>query len=167
MAVDTTPVAPRILVVDDEADICAVLALALEADGFAVTKATDARTALATLEQDPPDVVILDIMMPGMDGFELLAQVRQRRLAPDTRVIVATCRTSERDHLRGWELGADDYVTKPIDPEKLGLRVEAVLAASAEDLAERRSDELAKAALLDRLEAAMRRPAGAGGQSWA
>jgi len=159
-------VAPRILVVDDEADICAVLALALEADGFSVTRATDARTALVELEENPPNAMILDIMMPGMDGFELLAQVRQRQLAPNTRVIVATCRTSERDHLRGWELGADDYVTKPIDPAGLGLRVQAVLSASDEALAERRSDELAKAALLDRLEAAMRRPAGAARPPW-
>ena len=152
-------VMPRVLVVDDEPDIGAVLALALEADGFEVAKAADARTALTALETDPPDVVILDVMMPGMDGFELLGQVRQRHLAPDTRFIVVTCRTSERDHLRGWELGADDYVTKPIEPNRLGDRVLKVLAASAEDLAFRRTDELAKAALLDRLEAAMRRPA--------
>jgi DNA-binding response OmpR family regulator len=157
---------PRVLVVDDEPDICSVLALALEADGFDVAKAADARTALADLESAPPDVVILDIMMPGMDGFELLGQVRQRRLAPDTRFIVVTCRTSERDHLRGWELGADDYLTKPIDPAGLGTRVRKILASSAEDLAARRTDELAKAALLDRLEAAMRRPTGAARPSW-
>jgi len=157
---------PRVLVVDDEPDICSVLALALEADGFDVAKAPDARTALAELESAPPDIVILDIMMPGMDGFELLGQVRQRRLAPDTRFIVVTCRTSERDHLRGWELGADDYLTKPIDPAGLGTRVRKILASSETDLAARRTDELAKAALLDRLEAAMRRPAGASRPSW-
>jgi len=157
---------PRVLVVDDEPDICSVLALALQADGFDVTKAADARTALAELESAPPDVVILDIMMPGMDGFELLGQVRQRHLAPDTRFIVVTCRTSERDHLRGWELGADDYLTKPIDPAGLGTRVRKILASTAEDLAARRTDELAKAALLDRLEAAMRRPTGASRPSW-
>jgi DNA-binding response OmpR family regulator len=157
---------PRVLVVDDEPDICSVLALALDADGFEVSKAGDARTALAELEMAPPDVVILDIMMPGMDGFELLGQVRQRHLAPATRFIVVTCRTSERDHLRGWELGADDYLTKPIDPAGLGTRVRKILASSEEDLAARRTDELAKAALLDRLEAAMRRPAGAARPSW-
>jgi DNA-binding response OmpR family regulator len=157
---------PRVLVVDDEPDICSVLALALQADGFDVAKAADARTALAELESAPPDIVILDIMMPGMDGFELLGQVRQRRLAPDTRFIVVTCRTSERDHLRGWELGADDYLTKPIDPAGLGTRVRKILASSEADLAARRTDELAKAALLDRLEAAMRRPAGASRPSW-
>ena len=157
---------PRVLVVDDEPDICTVLGLALEADGFEVSRAGDARSALVELERNPPDVVILDIMMPGMDGFELLGQVRQRHLAPGTRFMVATCRTSERDHLRGWELGADEYLTKPIDPAGLGVRVRAVLAATDEQLADRRSDELAKAALLDRLEAAMRRPAGAGRPPW-
>jgi DNA-binding response OmpR family regulator len=151
----------RVLVVDDDHDMCAVLAAALAAEGFEVARAHDARTALEELASEPPDAVILDVMMPGMDGFELLADVRQRRLAVQTRFLLVTCRTSERDHLRGWELGADDYVTKPVDMAALADRVRAVLAASDEELADRRSDELAKAALLDRLEAAMRRPAGA------
>ena len=152
---------PRVLVVDDDPDMCSVLAAALEIDGFEVTKAGDARRALDELRTDPPNAVILDVMMPGMDGFELLADVRQRGLAGSTRFLVVTCRTSERDHLRGWELGADDYLTKPVDVATLGARVRAVLAASDAELADRRSEELAKAALLDRLEAAMRRPAGA------
>jgi DNA-binding response OmpR family regulator len=151
---------PRVLLVDDEPDLCSVLAIALETDGFQVDSANDARRALELLESDPPDVVILDIMMPGMDGFELLGQVRHRQLAAETRFVVVTCRTSERDHLRGWELGADEYLTKPIDVPALSALVRRVLAASHDELAARRSDELAKAALLDRLEAAMRRPAG-------
>ncbi len=157
---------PRVLVVDDEPDICTVLGLALEADGFEVTRATSAQRALVELEMAPPDVVILDIMMPGMDGFEMLGQVRQRHLAAGTRFVVVTCRTSERDHLRGWELGADEYLTKPIDGAALPGLVRQVLAASDEELAARRADELAKAALLDRLEAAMRRPAGASAAPW-
>jgi DNA-binding response OmpR family regulator len=151
----------RVLVVDDDPDMCAVLAAALEADGFEVTRALNAWLALEELTSAPPDAVILDVMMPGMDGFELLADVRQRGLATGTRFLVVTCRTSERDHLRGWELGADDYLTKPVDVTTLGDRVHAVLDASEDDLAYRRSEELAKAALLDRLEAAMRRPSGA------
>ena len=157
---------PRVLVVDDEPDICSVLGIALETDGFEVDTASDARRALAVLESDPPDVVILDIMMPGMDGFELLGQVRHRQLATDTRFVVVTCRTSERDHLRGWELGADEYLTKPIDVTALPGVVRRVLAASSAELATRRTDELAKAALLDRLEAAMRRPAGMARSVW-
>jgi DNA-binding response OmpR family regulator len=152
---------PRLLVVDDDPDMCSVLAAALEAEGFEVAKALDARAALQELASAPPDAVILDVMMPGMDGFELLADVRQRGMAGGTRFLVVTCRTSERDHLRGWELGADDYVTKPVDMAALADRVRAVLAATDAELASRRSEELAKAALLDRLEAAMRRPAGA------
>ena len=152
---------PRVLVVDDDPDMCSVLAAALEAEGFEVTMARNAAAALEELGPAPPDAVILDVMMPGMDGFELLADVRQRGIAGGTRFLVVTCRTSERDHLRGWELGADDYLTKPVDVDVLGDRVRAVLAATDEELASRRSEELAKAALLDRLEAAMRRPAGA------
>ncbi len=151
----------KVLVVDDDRDMCAVLAAALEADGFEVSRALNAWLALEELTASPPDAVILDVMMPGMDGFELLAEVRQRWLAGGTRFLVVTCRTSERDHLRGWELGADDYLTKPVDVSTLGDRVRSVVAASDEELAHRRSEELAKAALLDRLEAAMRRPSGA------
>ena len=157
---------PRVLIVDDEPDICSVLAIALEAEGFEVDSATDARLALDRLQSDPPDLVILDIMMPGMDGFELLGHVRHRQLAAETRFVVVTCRTSERDHLRGWELGADEYLTKPIDVTALPGVVRRVLAASSEELNARRSDELAKAALLDRLEAAMRRPAGMARSVW-
>jgi len=150
---------PSVLVVDDEPDIGSIVAHALEPEGFDVRRVGDGAEALAALAADPPDVVILDIMMPGVDGFEVLAQVRQRHLAPGTRFVVLTCRTSERDHLRGWELGADEYVTKPFEPEELVQRVHDVLRASPEALADRRAGELAKAVLLDRLEAAMRRPA--------
>jgi DNA-binding response OmpR family regulator len=151
----------RVLVVDDDPDMCSVLIAALEAEEFEVAHASNAKSALAELLAAPPEAVILDVMMPGMDGFELLADVRQRGLAAETRFLVVTCRTSERDHLRGWELGADDYLTKPVDVATLGDRVRAVLDATKEELAARRSEELAKAALLDRLEAAMRRPSGA------
>jgi DNA-binding response OmpR family regulator len=103
-------------------------------------------------------VLILDIMMPGMDGFELLTALRAGGLAPTTRIVFMTCRTSERDHLRGWELGADEYLTKPFEPEVLAERIHELLASTPEMLASRRAAELEKAALLDRLEAAMRRP---------
>jgi len=149
---------PSVLVVDDEGDICTIVTLALQHEGFEVRSVSRGQEALALLESAPPDVVILDIMMPDVDGFAVLAEVRRRRLAPDTRFIVATCRTSEPDHLRGWELGADDFVTKPFEVTELPDRVWDVLAATPAELAERRERELAKAALLDRLEAAMRRP---------
>ncbi len=80
--------------------------------------------------------------------------MRAKRIAPDTRVIILTCKTEERDHLRGWELGADEYLTKPFDPEELVSRVKWLLQSSAEALASRREAELQKAELLDRLEAA-------------
>jgi len=147
-----------VLVVDDEADLVELVRLTLDPDGYDVRVARDGMEALRALADDPPDIVILDIMLPGIDGFELLVRVRAGELAPQTRFIVMTCRTSERDHLRGFELGADDYLTKPFETDELTRRVAAVLAASPEELAAHREDELAKAAMLDRLEAVLRRP---------
>jgi len=147
-----------VLIVDDEPDIRTIMTLTLEGDGFEVRAAGSGPEALEVLAEDPPEVMILDIMMPGMDGFEVLTSLRQQGLSPATRVVIMTCRTSERDHLRGWELGADEYLTKPFEPEVLATRLRNLLAATPEMLRSRRTAELEKAALLDRLEAAMRRP---------
>jgi DNA-binding response OmpR family regulator len=149
---------PIVLVVDDEPDIRSVVALSLEGDGFEVRLAASGAEALESVAQDPPDVILLDVMMPGMDGFEVLARLRQEGLGPSTRIVIMTCRTSERDHLRGWELGADEYLTKPFDADVLADRLRYLLAVTPEVLRSRRAAELEKAALLDRLEAAMRRP---------
>ena len=147
----------EVLVVDDDPDIRMLVAFALEDSGYHVRQAGDGEQALAALEQKAPDAMVCDVMMPGMDGFGVLRNMKSRRIAPATKVIMLTCKTEERDHLRGFELGADEYLTKPFDPEELVARVKWLLSMTKEALDERREAELQKAELLDRLEAAFNR----------
>ena len=114
----------RVWVVDDEPHIRAVLRGYLEADGFDVTEAADGEGAIAALRGDPPDVVLLDVMLPGIDGLEVL---RQLRTFSDAYVILVTARAEEVDKLVGLGVGADDYVTKPFSPREVTARVKAVL----------------------------------------
>ena len=150
--------AAEVLVVDDDPDIRLLVTFALEDSGFVVRQAADGNQALAALEERPPDAMVLDVMMPNVDGFGVLRGMRQRGLAQDTRVLILTCKTEERDHLRGWELGAHEYLTKPFDPEELVSCLQALIAATPAELLVRRESELQKAELLDRLEAAFDRP---------
>ena len=147
----------EILVVDDDPDIRMLVAFALEDSGFVVRQAADGAEALAAIEDHAPDAMVLDVMMPGVDGFAVLRGMRSKHIGDHTRVVVLTCKTEERDHLRGWELGADEYLTKPFDPEELVSQVKFLLTSSDESLADRRALELQKAELLDRLEAAFNR----------
>ncbi len=114
----------RVLVVDDEPHIRTVLRGYLEADGFAVTEAADGDTALAALRDQPPDLVLLDVMLPGIDGLEVL---RRLRTFSEVYVILVTARSEEVDKLVGLGVGADDYVTKPFSPREVAARVKAVL----------------------------------------
>ena len=114
----------QVLVVDDEPHIRAVLRGYLEADGFAVSEAGDGETALRMLRDGAPDLVLLDVMLPGMDGLEVLRQVRT---FSEVYVILVTARTEEVDKLVGLGVGADDYVTKPFSPREVAARVKAVL----------------------------------------
>jgi two-component system response regulator MprA len=147
-----------VLVVDDDPDIRGLLAFTLEDEGHDVRVAGDGEAALEALTVQPPDCMVLDLMMPGLDGFAVLRARRQQGLASDMRVLILTCRTAERDYVRGWELGADEYVTKPFDPEAVLARVSELLAISPAALTDRRNAELQKAELLDRLESAFSRP---------
>lgn len=114
----------RVLVVDDEPHIRTVLRGYLEADGFSVGEAADGETALITLRSDPPDLVLLDVMLPGIDGLEVLGRLRA---FSDAYVILITARSEEVDKLVGLGVGADDYVTKPFSPREVTARVKAVL----------------------------------------
>ena len=114
----------RVLVVDDEPHIRTVLRGYLEAAGFAVAEAGDGETAVAEVRRQPPDLVLLDVMLPGIDGLEVL---RQLRTFSDVYVILVTARTEEVDKLVGLGVGADDYVTKPFSPREVAARVKAVL----------------------------------------
>jgi DNA-binding response OmpR family regulator len=113
-----------VLVVDDEPHIRTVLRGYLEAEGFAVIEAADGEAALHQVRQHPPDLVLLDVMLPGIDGIEVL---RQLRTFSDVYVILVTARTEEVDKLVGLGVGADDYVTKPFSPREVAARVKAVL----------------------------------------
>jgi DNA-binding response OmpR family regulator len=114
----------RVLVVDDEPHIRAVLRGYLEADGFAVSEAADGEEAVRRVRQDAPDLVLLDVMLPGIDGIEVLRQVRT---FSEVYVILVTARTEEVDKLVGLGVGADDYVTKPFSPREVAARAKAVL----------------------------------------
>lgn len=116
--------APLVLVVDDEAPIREVVRRYLVADGVEVLEAGDGVTALALFEAHAPDVVVLDIMLPGLDGIEVLRRLRTRS---DVYVVLLTARTEETDRLVGLSVGADDYVTKPFSPRELAARVKALL----------------------------------------
>ena len=116
--------APRILVVDDEANLRRVVTSYLEAEGYLVATAADGAAALAEVRRQRPDLVVLDVAMPGMDGIEAL---REMRTFSDTYVIMLTARADETDKLIGLSVGADDYMTKPFSPRELVARVKAVL----------------------------------------
>ena len=148
----------EVLIVDDDRDIRGILAFTMEDAGYEVREAADGAEAIAAMETRAPDCLVLDLMMPGVDGFGVLRSKRQLGLAPEARVILLTAKTAERDYVRGWELGADEYLTKPFDPDELLERVATLLQATPMELQERREQELQKAELLERLESAFNRP---------
>ena len=117
----------RILVVDDDPTVGEVVARYLEHAGYAVTVVADGQVALDKALADPPDLVVLDLMLPGLDGLEVFRRLRARFPVP---VVMLTALGDESDRLVGLELGADDYVTKPVSPRELVLRVQSVLRRS-------------------------------------
>ena len=136
----------RILVVDDEPNIREVLELYLRRDGYAVEVAADGEAALAAIERAMPDLIVLDLMMPVVDGIELTRALRQSEL--DIPIIMLTAKGEEADRIRGLELGADDYVTKPFSPKEVVARVKAVLRrASATPLVDPQAQPLTRAGL--------------------
>ena len=114
----------RVLIVDDEPEIRTVLRRYLQADGFGVVEADDGEQALDRLRESAADVVLLDIMLPGMDGLEVLRRIRS---GSDAFVILISARTEEVDRLVGLGLGADDYIGKPFSPREVVARVKAML----------------------------------------
>ncbi|SFB49619.1 two-component system, OmpR family, response regulator [Amycolatopsis marina] len=122
--------AERLLVVDDEATVRELLSAALRFAGFEVSAAANATEAVAAATEQPPDLVLLDIMLPDMDGFDVVRQLRAQR--PDSRsgpvpVLFLTARDGQADKVTGLSLGADDYVTKPFDLAELIERIRAIL----------------------------------------
>jgi two-component system KDP operon response regulator KdpE len=121
---DESLIRRKILVVDDEERMVRFIRLNLEHDGFVVVEAFNGKQALQRLRDATPDLILLDIMMPDLDGFEVLQMIREINNVP---VIMLTAKGEEDDRVRGLELGADDYVTKPFSPRELVSRVKAVL----------------------------------------
>ena len=117
-------VACRILLVEDDRTVAEVVTRYLELDGFAVEWVADGRTAIDRATADPPDLMVLDLMLPKVDGLEVCRRVRALNPVP---VIMLTARSDETDRIVGLDLGADDYVTKPFSPRELVSRVKAVL----------------------------------------
>jgi len=124
------PSTQRILVVEDEPDIAALVAYQLAHAGFGVRTASTGTEALRALEMDPPDLMVLDLLLPEANGLDILQAVRSKQETQRLPVVVLTARGEEADRIRGLELGADDYVAKPFSPRELVLRVEAVLRRS-------------------------------------
>jgi two-component system phosphate regulon response regulator PhoB len=120
----------RIVVVEDDADILHLLSYNLQSAGFSVRTAEDGYGALSLIRQDHPQLVILDLMLPGLDGFEVCKELKRGAETRHIPVIMLTARGEEIDRIVGLELGADDYVVKPFSPRELILRVRAVLRRS-------------------------------------
>jgi len=123
----------RVLVVEDDRTVAEVVTRYLEREGFAVESVGDGNEALARADAQLPDLVVLDIMLPGLDGLEVCRRLRSRAPIP---VVMLTARGSEEDRVLGLELGADDYVSKPFSPRELTARVKAVLRRAGSPLGE-------------------------------
>lgn len=117
----------RVLVVEDEPDIVEVLSYNLRQAGFEVDSTADGKAALEAIEKTRPDLVILDLMLPGIDGLEVCRLLKQRPDLRDIPVMMLTAKADEVDRIVGLELGADDYVIKPFSPRELVLRAKAIL----------------------------------------
>jgi two-component system OmpR family response regulator len=124
--------APRVLVVDDEEHITELLSMGLSMNGFEVERASSGRAALAAIEENHPDLVVLDVMLPDLNGFDVTKRLRQtERAGTRIPVIFLTARDTTADKIEGLRLGSDDYMTKPFSIEELVERVKAVLRRSS------------------------------------
>jgi len=120
--------APRtVLVADDDEDILQLVSFRLERAGYTVVTAADGQQALAAARQHQPDLAVLDVMMPGLNGYEVTRQLRADPATAAIPVILLTARVQEADVSRGFEAGADDYLRKPFSPQELRARVQAIL----------------------------------------
>ncbi|HXL46523.1 MAG TPA: response regulator, partial [Candidatus Binatia bacterium] len=121
----------RILVVDDEADISTILSVTLRRAGFEVETAGDGVEAIEQIRRQPPDLVILDVMMPRADGLETLKRIREHAPTAQLPVIMLTAKAQLADKIQGFDRGADDYVAKPFEPSEMLARVQSLLKRTA------------------------------------
>jgi DNA-binding response OmpR family regulator len=120
---------PLVLVADDDPDILALVRFRLERDGYEVLSAPDGETALDLALARTPDLALLDVMMPRLDGYEVTRRLREHAPTREIPIILLTARVQEPDRALGMQAGADDYVTKPFSPQALGERVQAALGS--------------------------------------
>ena len=142
----------RILVADDDADIRQLVIYSLADEGHEVSVAKNGQEAVDHVVSSPPDLMLLDVMMPEMDGYDVLRALDEKGVRGFTKILVLTAKGSERDWKLGYDLGADRYMTKPFDPTELLETVNDMLTASSEELAAKREEEQDRANLLSQLE---------------
>jgi DNA-binding response OmpR family regulator len=118
---------PVVLAADDDEDILQLIVFRLERSGYTVLQARDGAEALELARSSNPDLAVLDVMMPKMDGFDLTRQLREEEATSKMPIILLTARTQEADIQRGFDVGADDYIRKPFSPQELRARVQAIL----------------------------------------
>jgi two-component system response regulator VicR len=136
----------RILIVDDEKNIVDILKFNLKKESFDTLEAYDGRTALEIAEREKPDLILLDVMLPEMDGFTVCRKLRQTMQTP---ILMLTAREEEVDKVLGLELGADDYITKPFSPRELMARVKANLRRAVDDVVPQQKNEVLRCADLE------------------
>ena len=142
----------RILITDDSADIRQLLSALMVEEGHKVLVASDGMKALEVIDTELPDLMILDVMMPNLDGYGVLREMNERNVTSDVKILILTAKTAEADWVRGYKLGADQYLTKPFGSDELIESVNDLLATSKDDLRKRTEEELDRAQILSRLE---------------
>ncbi|MFT5563762.1 MAG: DNA-binding response OmpR family regulator [Myxococcota bacterium] len=138
----------RVLIVDDEPDVLLLCRVNLEFEGYDVTTAADGQEGLATARSLHPDVVLLDVMMPKMDGWQVLEAIKADEVISDIPVVMLTAKVQDEDQIRGWSAGAAEYITKPFSPLSLSQVIADVIANDPEEEAKRRQMILEKLKLL-------------------
>lgn len=134
----------NILIVDDEPDVLMLCRVNLEFEGYNVTGAHGGEEAIQIVGREPIDLVLLDVMMPGMDGWEVLSSIRCNPKTSEIPVIMLTAKAEERDQIQGWSQGANDYVTKPFNPIALSETVRRALQPLTDDERHHRRAEMIK-----------------------
>lgn len=138
----------KVLVVEDDQSVSKLFRTVLEIEGHDVTVCPDGMSGLRGFQEVEPDVVVLDWMMPGMSGLEMLEKIKASGHRGRTRVILVTGKVQETDMLRAWQAGIDEYLTKPVPLDKLTETVDWVLRAGADELEKRRAHEMERTKLL-------------------
>jgi CheY-like chemotaxis protein len=138
----------KVLVVDDEPDVLLLCRVNLEFEGYRVTEASDGEQALARLAEEVPDVVLLDVMMPKMDGWTVLEHIKADPRTAEVPVVMLTAKVQDHDQVRGWSSGAAEYITKPFSPLALSQVVEDVIDTDPQEEDRRRRLVLDKLQIL-------------------